>query len=434
MQALVIAMLVLALTGEFFAKGDNWGRWALLPGGSQFAVELLGLVAGIIVVFLGTRTQFRLIRAQYWLVFGALLLSIGCGIVVNSVEAGPIFAGIRGYLRAIPWFLIPAVYAFSDEQVRTQAKVVMLVALLQLPLALQQRFTLSAENRFTGDYVSGTLQLSSIMSIFMIAVVSVAAALAVRGELRLKNFLLLFVVLLIPTMINETKATVVLLPISLFVALMVAAPKGMKSKLAASAVVLTVVFSAIYIPIYDYYISKRPYGESVVEKMSSTEALEDYLSKTDDIGSDTKPGRADAIIVPFKRMLHDPAKLTFGFGIGNASKSALGTGFVGEYFYVYGPLLTSAYGRILLELGLLGVILVSVLIWMILRDSLAVAHTRSGLMSSVAAGWAGVTVLIGIAMFYKDLIVHISMSCLFWYFSGLVAASRMRSVEAGTRS
>jgi hypothetical protein len=32
-------------------------------------------------------------------------------------------------------------------------------------------------------------------------------------------------------------------------------------------------------------------------------------------------------------------------------------------------------------------------------------------------------------MFYKDIIIHPSLSFAFWYFSGLIAAERMRSVD-----
>ena len=109
------------------------------------------------MILLGTRNRFQFVRPQYWIVFGALVITIICGILVNSVDSGPVFAGIRTYLRAIPWFLVPAVYAFSNEQVAAQLRTLLVVALLQVPFAIQQRMTSIEQGKATGDFTSGTL-------------------------------------------------------------------------------------------------------------------------------------------------------------------------------------------------------------------------------------------------------------------------------------
>ena len=93
MQALTIAMFVVVTMCEFFAQGDHWGRWAFLPRFAQYLPELFGLAAIIIVILLGTRNRFQFVRPQYWIVCGALVVTIICGILVNGVDSGPIFAG-----------------------------------------------------------------------------------------------------------------------------------------------------------------------------------------------------------------------------------------------------------------------------------------------------------------------------------------------------
>ena len=69
--------------------------------------------------------------------------------------------------------------------------------------------------------------------------------------------------------------------------------------------------------------------------------------------------------------------------------------------------------------------------WMIFRDACRLAHSDTGLIGALGAGWTGVTVVIAVSIVYKDLTVFTSLSFVFWYISGLVAAARIRQVLAG---
>jgi hypothetical protein len=434
MQKLTLAMLIVVTTFEFFTKGDFWGQWAILPSGSEYIAELSGLIAGIFVIIVGTRNRFQYVRAQYWVVFGALLVTIICGVLINDAGAGPLFTGARIYLRAIPWFFVPAVFAFTHDQVKTQLKILLAVALLQVPLAVQQRLATDAQGSTTGDFTGGTLLISSTMSIFLIGAMCVSAAMFVRGWLKQWQFIVLFVLLLLPTTINETKATLVLLPVCLLVAFLAASRPGRRLRVVLLASALVSAFGAAFFPIYDHYNLERQYTVPLGEWLSDREKLENYLWKTEDIGANLPSGRVDSIVVPFKRMMHDPPGLAFGFGIGNASNSALGRRFVGAHFQTYGFYLSTAIGRILLELGLVGVALVLTMMWLIYKDCRVVYRQNEGMVSTLAAGWAGVTVLMAFALFYKDIIVHTSLSFVFWYFAGLIAAARMRQAPASKRS
>jgi hypothetical protein len=71
-----------------------------------------------------------------------------------------------------------------------------------------------------------------------------------------------------------------------------------------------------------------------------------------------------------------------------------------------------------------------VLYWLIFRDSVVVARSDDSLTGWIAVGWAGVTVLMVVATPYKAMHIYESLSYLFWYFSGLVAARRMRLAHA----
>ncbi len=426
MQILVLSMLLAVTAVPFLVSGDDWGRWSILPSQLKLLPEVLSGIAVLCVVVGSVSSRFRFVRTQYWLLFAAIVVVMACGALVNHVGTGPLTNGIRTYVRAVVWFLVPAVFAFSDSQLRLQLKVILIIGLLQLPLAIQQRLSTKSEGRFTGDYTTGTLMISSVMSVFLIGCVCISVALLIRKKISIQQFLMLFVLLLTPTTLNETKGTLVLLPVSLLIAALAAAPRGRRARMAVFASVMVVAFGAVFVPVYDYFNSMRPYAEPISEKFTSIENLEKYVWKTDDIGSADKPGRVDSIVVPIRRMSMDISRLAFGFGLGNVSNSALGRQFTGEYFRVYGPYLTTGFGRILLELGVIGVCLVASLMWLTFRDSLRVSTERTGMISDFAAGWAGVAVLIGLSLLYKDLIVHESVSYLFWYFSGVIAAERMR--------
>lgn len=436
MQALTLAMLVIVTTFEFLAHGDKWGRWAFLPGSAAYFAELVGAAAAIYVVFAGTRSNFRFVRPAYWFVFGALLVTVVFGVLVNGVDAGPIFAGTRSYLRAIPWFLVPAVYAYSDRQVQTQLKALLAIALIQIPLAVQQRIATGNSRGIqaaTGDWTSGTLEASGALSIFLVICICIAAAFAVRKRLPAWQFALLFALLLFPTLINETKVTIFLLPIGLLVAFLAASAPGRRVRAVLVVSCLFALFLTIFFPVYDYMNSGRRYAVPLTEMLGDPARLERYLWKKESAGTTEEVGRVDSFVVPLAGLSSDPANLIFGYGIGNASDSSIGHAFVGQKFRMFGRFLNTVFARIVLELGLLGVGLVLTLMWLIFQDARTVARRDNDYFGALAAGWTAVTAVMVMSIFYREMIADASLSFLFWYFSGLIAAKRMRIADSPQR-
>ena len=120
LQILVLTMIVAVSTVGYFRSGDHWGRMALLPSEAGYVPELLSVIALIYVLAMGSRNRFRNVRPAYWLVFGAIVLTMLLGVLVNDSEAGPVFTGIRFYIRALPFFFLPCVFHFSDRQIVKQ--------------------------------------------------------------------------------------------------------------------------------------------------------------------------------------------------------------------------------------------------------------------------------------------------------------------------
>ena len=431
MQGLTLLMMVVVTTFEFFQKGDRWGQWAILPGGSQYLAEILSAVALVLVVLAGTRNRFQFVRPAYWLAFGAMLVIMVCGILANGVEPGPIFAGIRAYLRAIPWFLVPAVYAFSDQQLKAQLGLLLLIAIVQIPFAVQQSIMTVSQRKgftkgFTGDFTFGTLMLSPTLSIFVICGACFAVAFFARKQLRLWQLVPLLALLLYPSMINETKASLGLIPLGLLVAFLVASRRQERFRALLMASGLLALSLTVFLSVYDAKQKDATYSIDLWEFMTNPDTLKEYLVYEEDVAATGKVGKGDVFLGSLRAVSADPTHLAFGYGIGNVSESALGDAFTGRHFGIYGLLTTTSFGRLLMELGVAGLMLVLTLMWLVYSDALAVARRDEGLRGSIAAGWAGVTAVFIICIPYTELIPMTSLSFLFWYFAGLVAAERMR--------
>jgi len=398
----------------------------ILPRPLAFLPEVLSAIALLYVGAVGARQRFCNVRTSYWFAFGGIALVMACGAIANDVAPGPIFAGMRYYLRAIPIFFLPAVYEFKDWQIRQQLRLLLLVGIMQLPFAWHQRLLVIRTFRFSGDSVVGTLIDSSVLSIYLICAVCILTGLFLRQRLSALTYFILFFYLLAATTINETKGTLILLPIALLTVVLVGTPPAKRLRITLLTVGLFGVFLAGFIPVYDYMERANPYYTSIENFFTSEKKVGQYLDTGSGLGARRETGRVDAIVVPLKRMSADPAQLAFGLGIGNASHSNLGPQFIGAYFPLFAGFLVSSFSIFLLETGVFGITLIYMLYWLVFRDSLAVARSDDSLTGWIAIGWSGVVVLVVIATPYKTLHTFESLSYLFWYFSGLIAARRMR--------
>jgi hypothetical protein len=428
MNGLVLTLILVVTTFGYLVGID------VLPGPAKYAAEILSAIVLLLIFIGGTRNRFQFVRPAYWFAFAAVAATMLCGALANSLESGPLFAGLRSYLRAVPLFFLAAVYAFSERQIRTQFFVLLIVCLAQLPIAIEQRLTTAYEGGASGDTTSGTLLGSGLLSVFLISALCVLTAAFLRKQIKLIVFLLLFILLLLPTTLNETKATAVMLPVALLVTFIAGSQKGTRLKNAVVATSLLVVAAVIFVPVYDYYASKQKSGTPILKFLSDKKTFERYVSKDAGIGTREARvvGRTDAILTPLSEMSRDATHLAFGLGIGNASLSSLGPNFTGKHFQKFAPFLKSAASVFILEIGLLGLALVLVIDYLIYRDSRAVAEADEGIIGTLAVGWAGVTATIVMATFYTPITTSEALSYLFWYYSGVVAAERVRLSHRAT--
>jgi hypothetical protein len=249
-----------------------------------------------------------------------------------------------------------------------------------------------------------------------------------RGRTGIVKYLGVLILVLVPTMINETKGTLFLLPVALFSTFLAASRPATRFRHAAVGAAVITMALGTFVLIYDHFGTQR-WGYGIVDFLTSEEKVEYYLHKDAELGSD-KAGRIDALVIPLKELAKEPSELVFGLGVGNATESALGPQFTGQYFARFSLFLLTAATTLLLEIGVLGLAIVLLVQWLILQDARVVARNGKDVRSTLALGWIAVSLVMMVALFYKGIMASNPLSYLFWYLSGLVAAERM--VRAST--
>lgn len=423
MQSLIILTLAAASLADFIAT--SWPAAGLI----KFLPELLSGLLTVLVLFEGIRSGFSRVAPKYWLVFALVLLIMLCGILSNGVGTGPIVAGMRVYLRPMPLFLVAAIFPLTDKQLRRQLKCILLLGLLQVPVACYQRYLIYSAGRHSGDDVRGTVGDSGVLSIVLICMALVLLGCFMRKQITKVQFLTLFFLILIPTTINETKATMLLLPIGLLTTVIGGSRSGTRLKVSALAVGLLVVFVSIMVPVYDMMERYNPYKNErhLLDFFTNQRQMDRYLNTKGGatVGTMHQIRRADALRVPVEYLARDPVRFAFGLGIGNASHSNLGQGFVGTYYDLFQFFVVTSFATFLLELGMLGVGIVFLLYAFTFFDAIAVSREDDeGVIGALAIGWIGVVAVIAASTFYTPIHVWPMLSFLYWYFSGVVAAAR----------
>jgi hypothetical protein len=425
MHALVIVLFSSILVVEYLVEHHGLiHRYAVLMP------EILSSIVMLVVllrVMHGSRLSFDWRYGAFVL---ALTFTMAFGWAVQDVQAGAMLAGARSYLKFLPFFLLPAVHRFTPRQLQVQLGFLLAIALMQTPLAFYQRFIEYGDAMHTGDPVKGTLTTSSALSLFMIAAIAGVVIAYLRGRLRLRAMVLLAAWLFAATTINETKATVLLLPAALLVPAFLLGKGHVVRRLLPLAAAGTLAI-AVFVGTYNYFIQYREYPESIGDYLSSGNLR--YYFYTGAANTDQPyVGRFDSMEIALEHTASDPLKLAFGYGAGNVSESFLPE-FAGRYwdYYVRFGVGQTQITQFIWEIGLVGLLAYLFLYYLVARDALALARSSD---SAAAIGqlWVVAMIVMTFGLLYKSLLAMNDFGYLFWYFSGLVA-SRAAAVRRAAR-
>jgi len=431
MQYFVLLIICTVMLNDFLVKLFE------LPTVLHFLPELLSALVLVYVAATGTRNRFSLVQSKYWIAFGAFSVIILFGILNNPPGSGPMLSGMRFYLRAIPLFFLAAVLPISEAQLSRQLKWLLGLALLQVPIAAYQRWIVLSEGRYTGDNVQGTMMDSGILSLFLISAVCILTGMLMRNRIGKLPYAVLFLLLLLPTTINETKATIVFLPLAMLVTVLFAARRGKRLRYVGVGVLALAVFGALFVPIYNQMEVHNPFKQEkdITNYFTNARQLERYMkSDISGVGNFKDVRRGDAVAVSLQFLSTDPARLAFGLGLGSVSPSNFGKNFEGDYFQLFKHFLIMSFIFFLLEFGVLGLVAIGALFWMVFADTLVVAHEDDSLAGALAAGFTGVVAVFALGVAYTILHQFTSMTYLYWYFAGIICARRAWLARAGTNA
>ena len=343
-------------------------------------------------------------------------------LVVGAVDGNPVAAHDAVQERA---------WRHADIMPGFGARVFLLVlALFQTPLAFYQRFIEFGSAMHTGDVVRGTLTTSSALSMFLICAIAGVVVAYLHGRVRFAKMLGLAAWLFAATTINETKATLLLLPIALVVPALTMRVKGrVVRRLLPVAAVAMLAVSAFGL-VYNYLV--RDYASPISEFFTNTEQLKYYLYTGAANTDQPYVGRFDSIEIALEHTTQDPLKLAFGFGAGNVSQSFLPE-FAGRYadYYLRFGVGQTQVTQFLWEVGVVGLLAYLFLFYLAFRDALTVARSKDE-MASLGQLWTVAMIVMTFGLIYKSVFSMNDFGYPFWYFAGVVA-SRAVGVRQAAR-
>jgi len=414
---------------------------------SNYVTLIPELLSGaiFILVLLKAAADHSIAISRMYLILAVLgVLHLLVGVLINLVSPGAIVSGLRAYVKWMPLFLLPAVYRIPVEKIGSQLKFLLFLALIQCPIALYQRL-IQFKGLATGDVITGTVNGSGVLTIYLMATIALLSAFYYRGQLRAVPFLSLLLVLFLPTTINETKVTLFLLPIALAVPFIYASKRSLTGLQLIGIAVLGLILVTGYVTVYDHFA--KSHGRRGILEFASDENIrtrylyKDYRPSSRDFSSDNQAqrmvtksrrridrkdvGRIDKLILPLRAFSEDPVRLWVGLGVGNASTSFL-KDFSGEYADQIGTITSGTlWGFLFWETGVGGAILFLVFLYLIFRDTRILAALPDG-TGTFASGWIAVVGIMLLASLYTNFFFNDVLIFLFAYFCGYIAAARYR--------
>ncbi|RJO60189.1 hypothetical protein C4544_05875 [candidate division WS5 bacterium] len=393
--------------------------------------EILSVVTYFFIFARLSREKTIYIHKKYLYLLFFYSVIVTVGIIFNDVDIVSVLVGVRFYFKTIPFFLLPAIYDFSEKQFKDQILFILPLLLIQLPFTVFQRF-IQYSDIASGDPISGTVIISSILSILLISSIAVLIGFFNKKQISLKKFIIILFCLFIPTTINETKGTLVLLPIAILLPILTLPVRGFqKFKKFIPMSVIGFIFIFSFIIVYDKVINPRPTGSILDFIDLSSGRTSGYLFH-EAAGKDSV-GRGDSFLLAYQGVSNSFFTFLFGEGIGSVQDSYLKKIIKSEEDRKENPATMISISNLIWELGFAGLMVYILIFGFIFKDTYYLRKDNS-IFGYFAFGWTAVVVIIGLSLFYKNILQFNIIHYLFWFFSGLAVSKsfRMRKIHLNT--
>ena len=386
------------------------GKLGFLPRQLTWLPEIvsIALVPYIIRLFKGKKAVKEI------LFFGFLLIFASVSYFLNSdtINFAIFGAGIRNYFKFIPIFLLP--FILDQDQYRyikiKFPKIIFLITLAQIPVTLVQRFIIYSSSG-SGDPIGGTLgaNASGLLSQFIFFTIALIIAKMLTKKIRKQEFLLLFIALMIPVVLNETKITLLLL-IGLGITYYLFS-KNEKLFNKIIIIIISIIGVMLFIKVYTVIFRARTLERSLQYFINPVDTIYDrWYTKSG------KLNRIPAIIFAFSHITTNIYNAIFGIGIGNASHSFFNSA-IGTYYKKYSTLgIDGIYlARHIWEWGIAGTILWLTFFANLFRKSLIIEDKQ------YLYWYIGVFSVFIIGSIYNGNILTNSLGFYFWFLSGIIS-------------
>lgn len=417
---LVYALIVAVFLFEFLHT-----EFKIVPKALAWTPELiaLGIAANSAILF--AIKKKILIRLKYFWLFFSFFLLVVTGVFINLTPSAPIIIGIRTYFKQVPFFILPMVHEVGEKNFRFQLMLILFFLFLQVPVSLYQRL-IKYEGVLTGDVITGTVQLSSTLTLLMMSAIAILFGLYIKEKLKLSVFLLLCLVLFIPTTINETKVTLFLIPLIITITLFFDKSYTATKKL--NVAVLGFFLIIIFIPVYNFFILPRT-GQGISGFITDKREMQKYFYEGTDQEDLSEVRRGDALAYAYEDLIKRPVNFIIGLGAGNVVDSVF-INMKGKYIdkqkYRAGRITASI---VFWELGLLGLMIYLTYYYFIYKD--VKEHSKiDDYFGAISLGWISVVAIMTIGFVYTNTIQLDTINYLFAYISGVLIAETCKNFSS----
>jgi len=149
--------------------------------------------------------------------------------------------------------------------------------------------------------------------------------------------------------------------------------------------------------------------------------------------SDTgRSGRIDDVFLSYDKISENPITLVTGLGIGAVTRSPVDVFSPDQYSdLVKSGVVSTSMSVLLLEMGVMGLLLISIGAYMVWRSAKICMHDPE-LAGAIGLAWLAVVPLLYIAFFWKNFLANDPITAVFAYFTGHVLASAYRQKNANS--
>jgi len=410
-------MLYLLIVGLFILD------WLFLKHGigirqMTWLPEFISILIAISLPFRTAIKKEGSVPIKYFFLLFLYLAHIGSGFLFNDVTGWTMLSGLRIYTKFIPIFLVVIIFPLTEQEFKKIVLLVFVLAMVQFPVVLWQRFV-SYATSLSGDPMGGTLghSASGVLSIFLLIILSFLVAFYFKEQISLPKFLIALALAFIPTTLNETKITFLLLPVAfVFSAFFIKAKRQTIFRVMLVLCVFVVSFF-VFRGIYNYYYNLR-YGYSIETFLAMPGRVQRYNST-----------RIDPMKYAFVYGMKDFRFVVFGHGAGNVSEGftrKLNGKYVQEGIY-YGVGDVS-FTKMIWELGLLGTILFFLFPFFVFLDSASMSR-KPGFEGAFSLGMVNFAVFFFLSMFYTFTMDSNLLIYLFFLTAGYIVHRRHVEVD-----